>query len=162
MFEVFEHTADLGLRVQAQQLDDLFAEAGRALFSVIVENLHEVQPRQSYPVQLQENTLEYLFFDWLDTLLYLFDAKKLLLREFEVQVMQSAQDASETGPGGREPGLTNPHSPAGMWKLTATVRGEPLDRTRHQLDHEVKAITYHGLKVERTADGWLAEVIVDI
>jgi SHS2 domain-containing protein len=162
MFEVFDHTADLGLRVQAQQLDDLFAEAGRALFSVIVENLHEVQPRQSYPVQLKENTLEYMFFDWLDTLLYLFDAKKLLLREFEVQVMQSAQNAGETGPGGREASLTNPHSPAGMWKLTATVRGEPLDRTRHQLDHEVKAITYHGLKVERTADGWLAEVIVDI
>jgi SHS2 domain-containing protein len=162
MFEVFEHTADLGLRVQAQQLDDLFAEAGRALFSVIVENLHEVQPRQSYPVQLQENTLEYLFFDWLDTLLYLFDAKKLLLREFEVQVMQSAQNAGETGPGGRKASLTNPHSPAGMWKLTATMRGELLDRTRHQLDHEVKAITYHGLKVERTADGWLAEVIVDI
>ncbi len=162
MFEVFEHTADLGLRVQAQQLEDLFAEAGRALFSVVVENLDEVQPRQSYPVQLQESTLEYLFFDWLDTLLYLFDAKKLLLREFEVQVMQLAQDAGEAGPGGCQRGLTNRHSSAGMWKLTATVRGEPLDRTRHQLDHEVKAITYHGLKVERTADGWLAEVIVDI
>ena len=34
--------------------------------------------------------------------------------------------------------------------------------TRHSLEHEVKAITYHGLRVERTEDGWLAEVIVDI
>jgi SHS2 domain-containing protein len=30
------------------------------------------------------------------------------------------------------------------------------------LSHEVKAITYHGLAVERTADGWRAEVVVDI
>ena len=31
------------------------------------------------------------------------------------------------------------------------------------MDHEVKAITYHGLKVEQTgANAWLAEVIVDI
>jgi SHS2 domain-containing protein len=40
--------------------------------------------------------------------------------------------------------------------------GEPLDRNRHALAHEVKAITYHRLKVEPTDDGWLAEVIVDI
>ena len=33
---------------------------------------------------------------------------------------------------------------------------------RHELDMEIKAITYHGLKVERDGDGWLAEVIVDI
>jgi SHS2 domain-containing protein len=37
-----------------------------------------------------------------------------------------------------------------------------MDESRHEMDHEVKAITYHGLKVEQTADGWYAEVIVDI
>ena len=46
--------------------------------------------------------------------------------------------------------------------LNATVRGELLDPTRHVLAHEVKAITYHGLKVEQTTFGWQAEVIVDI
>ena len=46
--------------------------------------------------------------------------------------------------------------------LTARAWGEPLDRTRHDLQHEVKAITYHGLRVEPAPDGWLAEVIVDI
>ena len=44
----------------------------------------------------------------------------------------------------------------------ATCRGEPMDPARHEMDHEVKAITYHGLRVEQTADGWVAEVIVDI
>ena len=46
--------------------------------------------------------------------------------------------------------------------LRATAWGEPVDRARHELSHEVKAITYHGLRVEKTPDGWLAEVIVDI
>jgi SHS2 domain-containing protein len=46
--------------------------------------------------------------------------------------------------------------------LSATARGEPLDPGRHSLLHEVKAITYHGLTVEQTDQGWLAEVIVDI
>ena len=46
--------------------------------------------------------------------------------------------------------------------LKATVRGEPFDPVRHVLAHEVKAITYHELKVVEHNGGWLAEVIVDI
>jgi SHS2 domain-containing protein len=46
--------------------------------------------------------------------------------------------------------------------LTASAWGEPLDRTRHNMEHEVKAITYHGLSVEKVGDEWIAEVIVDI
>jgi SHS2 domain-containing protein len=46
--------------------------------------------------------------------------------------------------------------------LVARFFGEPVDRTRHQLSREVKAITYHELKVEPLPSGWRAEVIVDI
>ena len=46
--------------------------------------------------------------------------------------------------------------------LDAKALGEPLDFERHRLLHEVKAITYHRLTVEKTGAGWLAEVIVDI
>src|SRR3954469_5456448 len=35
MHETFDHTADLGLRIRAGDLDTLFAEAAEALFSVI-------------------------------------------------------------------------------------------------------------------------------
>ena len=46
--------------------------------------------------------------------------------------------------------------------LKATAWGEPMDPARHVLSHEVKAITYHGLGVERDGDDWIAEFIVDI
>ena len=46
--------------------------------------------------------------------------------------------------------------------LTGFAWGESLNRDRHTLEHEVKAITYHGLRLERDGDGWMAEVIVDI
>jgi SHS2 domain-containing protein len=136
MYETFEHTADLGLRVRAPDLNALFAEAAEALFVVIVDDLASVQTTNSVEIELTGDDREYLLFDWLKELLYRFDAEHLLFSRFEVQV-------TETG-------------------LTATARGEPLDRARHSLAHEVKAITYHGLRVEKTADGWLAEVIVDI
>jgi SHS2 domain-containing protein len=136
MFETFDHTADLGLRIRAADLDTLFAEAGAALFSAIVEDQAMVHPVRCLDIRLDGSDREYLLFDWLKELLYHFEVEHLLFSRFEVRV-------SPTGLEGR------------AW-------GEPLDRSRHELTHEVKAITYHGLKVEQTADGWLGEVIVDI
>ena len=49
MYETFEHTADLGLRIRADDLNTLFAEAGRALFSVIVENPEEIRTVEEMP-----------------------------------------------------------------------------------------------------------------
>ena len=80
--------------------------------------------------------LDYLFFDWLKALLSLFDERRLLLVKFDVTV----------GDDG----------------LKAVCEGEAMDETRHEPSHEVKAITYHALRVEKGVDGWLAEVIVDI
>ncbi|HEY8504131.1 MAG TPA: archease [Gemmataceae bacterium] len=136
MYETFDHTADVGLRVRAADLDTLFAEAAEALFSLLVEDLSSVRPASEVEFALAGDDREYLLFDWLKELLYRFDAEHMLFARFEVHV----------GPGG----------------LTAKAWGEPLDRSRHELGHEVKAITYHGLRVEQTPDGWLAEVIVDI
>jgi SHS2 domain-containing protein len=136
MHETFEHTADLGLRIRAADLDMLFVEAAQALFGAVVEDLATVRPLQKVDVRLQGDKIDYLLFDWLRELLYHFDAEHLLFGTFEVQV--------------REDGLT-----ASAW-------GEPLDRSRHNMEHEVKAITYHGLRVEKVGAEWEAEVIVDI
>ena len=136
MFETFEHTADLGLRVRAADLDTLFAETGEALFSVIVEDLATVRPLQAMHVSLEGVDRSFLLFDWLKELLYHFDVEHLLFGKFEVKVTDAG--------------------------LTASAWGEPVDRTRHVLDHEVKAITYHGLSLEKIDGGWQAEVIVDI
>ena len=133
MHETFEHTADLGLRVRAASEEELFAEAARGLFSMIVPALETVQPTQTREFAVPGQDRDYLLFDWLNELLYVFDTERLLLSQFEVRLTDEG--------------------------LTATARGEPYDPQRHRLDHEVKAITYHGLLVEQDADGWLAEVI---
>lgn len=136
MYETFEHTADLGLRIRSPDLDTLFAEAAEALFAAIVEDLDTVQPVQQFDLHVAGEERDYLLFDWLKELLYRWDTEHWLGRRFEVHV-----------------------TPTG---LTGIAWGELLDRDRHALSHEVKAITYHGLRVEPAADGWLAEVIVDI
>ena len=71
MYETFEHTADLGLRVRAADLDGLFAEAGRGLFSLIVANLDSVRPVEEVSLGVVGEELDYLFFDWLNELLFI-------------------------------------------------------------------------------------------
>src|SRR5262245_58319982 len=136
MFELFEHTGDLGLRVQAATLEELIAEAARGLLAMLVANPEAVRPVQTRTIAVAADEPSYLLFDWLSELLYAFETQRMLLAEFDLKL--------ESG------------------KLTGNCRGEPMDSRRHQMEHEVKAITYHRLKVEQATDGWSAEVIVDI
>jgi SHS2 domain-containing protein len=136
MYEVFAHTADVGLRVKSPDLNTLFAEAGQGFFSLIVSNLADVQPQTRVEFSIEGGDLAYLFADWLNELLFTFESRRLLLSQFDVVV----------GPSG----------------LKATAQGETVDESRHVLEHEVKAVTYHGLRVERVNGGWVAEVILDI
>ena len=136
MYEVFEHTADLGLRVRASKLNDLFSESAHGLFSMIVANLDAVRGVTKRKVSLPADDYDLLLFDWLSELLYTFETEHLVFSQFNVDINNEG--------------------------LEAICRGESLEPERHLTDHEVKAITYHGLKVEHINSGWLAEVIVDI
>ena len=135
-FETFEHTADLGLRVRAENLDDLFAGAGLCLTSVLVLRPEAVTAGEAETFSVEGDDRADLLHDWLAELLYAFETKEKVFARFEVRLH----------PGG----------------LTATAWGEALDIRRHGVNHEVKAITYHGLMVEPCEAGWMAEVIVDL
>ncbi len=136
MYETFEHTADLGLRMRATTLDGLFADAARALFSAILANPDSIRGVKQFDVQIEGHRKDDLLFDWLAELLYTFDTEHVVFFDFDVHVTDSG--------------------------LTATVRGEPIDLERHDIETDIKAITYHQLKVLQVDDGWLAEVIVDL
>ena len=136
MFAPFEHTADVGLFVEAADVNTLFAEAGRGLLSILVDDPAEVRPQREVTIEVPGTELDYLLFDWLNELLFHFESEHLLLGEFEVAIHEQG--------------------------LTATARGEPFQEGRHHLAHEVKAITYHQLEVNQTPDGWQARFILDI
>jgi len=172
MFEHFDHTADLGLRVRAATLEDLLADAARGLLAMHVANPEAVRPLQTRTIELAADDPSYLLFDWLSELLYAFESEKLLICECEIHLTSREGGPGREGEQGREgeapaepggpPSLGTPPR-ALPTALHATCRGETMDPARHIMDHEVKAITYHGLSVAQNADGtWQAEVIVDI
>ena len=136
MYEYFEHTADIGIHLQSKDWPSLLADAGTALFGLIVADVGTIRPLQSQQVRVAGTERDYLLFDWLTELLYLFDSQGLVLCRFDVT-------ATEDG-------------------VESEVWGEPFDPLRHLPSHEVKAVTYHELRVTQSAEGWQADVIVDI
>jgi SHS2 domain-containing protein len=136
--ETFEHTADLGLRVVASDLPDLFRTAAIALFDVIVANRAEVEEIEQESFDLEAESAEEMLLAWLNELIFRCETGHRLYSNFDVTIED----------GGR--------------KLTATIRGEPIDPERHILDHEVKAATRHGLSLRRDHEQWVAEAILDI
>ncbi|MBW8885753.1 MAG: archease, partial [Planctomycetia bacterium] len=104
MFELFEHTADLGLRVSADSLEELLADAAYGLLAMLVANPEAVRPVQEKTISLPADNTNYLLFDWLSELLYAFESDRLLFSTFEVQLNNN--------------------------QLVATCRGEPMDPSR--------------------------------
>jgi SHS2 domain-containing protein len=136
--EFVDHTADIGVRVTAVTLERLFTEAGRAVASLIIENPEAIELRETVTIDLEAGDLEGLFVDWLRELIYRFEADHLLLWRFSIRLSEDRR------------------------RLHAECRGERADWSRHHPDHELKAVTYHGLQVTPTTDGWQATVIFDI
>ena len=137
--EVFEHTADLGLRISAENLDDLFRTAAEALFDVIAADRTTIRPLESETVELRADSPERLLVDWLNELIFRVEVRHRFYGRFDVKITDDGRS------------------------LSATIAGEPIDPDRHALDHEVKAATHHGLFVRREeGGGWLAELILDI
>ena len=136
MYELFDHTADIGLRVVADDLDGLFRDAATGFFSLIVEEIPDREPLERLHFEVEADRDDHLLVDWLNELLFVFDSRGLLLDRFEVSVVNG--------------------------KLEADAIGRQLDAAHDRLLREVKAVTYHGLRLERTERGWLAEVILDI
>ena len=136
MFETFDHTADLGLRVTAGDLEELFAEAARGLTSLVVDEPETLKSDRAAEFRIEGDDLDLLLIDLLGELLFRFETTGFLGRDF-----------------------TAVHTSGG---LDVEARGEMIEGQAHRLAREVKAITYHGLKVERQDGRWMAEVIVDI
>lgn len=136
MFEILEHTADIGFRVRAATSAGLFERAAEALAALAFE-LEEVGETVSCELSAAGADYESLLVNWLSEALFIMEARRLLLRRFQV---------SEISPQ----------------RVAGRGRGEPWNPARHRAKLVVKGVTYHQLLVEQRPEGWFAQVILDI
>jgi SHS2 domain-containing protein len=133
-------TADIAFEATGRDLPELFAAAADATMNVMIDNLDAIESRETRQIELSNDNIEMLLFDFLQELIYFKDAKRLLLRARETQIDQKEK----------------------AYFLKAKVAGERLDDERHHQRADVKAVTLHGFSVRKHDDNWKARVLLDI
>ena len=138
-YELIEHTADIGIRVKGGDLKELFKNSALAMFDIIAQKKgqgtrHKPQVKKIVIRQKADN-LDELLVNWLNELLSLSSAKELIFCDFRIDKMTDN-------------------------KLEARVCGQGFQD--YKVNVEIKAATYHQLKIEQKGSLWQAEVIFDV
>ena len=135
-YEILDHTADIRIRIKAKDLGGLFINAARAMFEIIADSPQPTaHSAKIIRIKLESEDLEELFVTWLNELLSLSAAKELIFSQFNLGKID------KNG-------------------LEAEVGGEDIGN--YKVNTEIKAATYHQLKIEEADKGWQAEVIFDV
>ena len=135
-YEIIDHTADLGIVVKGGNIKELFVNAANAMNDLMVKaDVREKGAKRKLIVEGED--FPDLMVRWLSEILYLFDGERIMVGAIEI-------------------GSINPT------RLQSTLSGISLKKCRHEILREIKAVTYHQIAVEETAEGWEARVIFDI
>lgn len=138
MFELFEHKADVGVRGIGKSLEEAFAECGKAMFSVMVE-LGKVEAKEPVKMEVEAADKEQLLVNFLNELLYLRDVKEMVFSRFDLYITEGAK-----------------------WVLKGRAFGEKLEKEKHSIKGDVKAASFHQLKVEEGDGKFVAQCVVDV
>ena len=138
MYKIIEHTADIGFEVEGASLDELFVAAAEATFDLVVESKREFIPSIEVPISIDAPSVEQLLVRWLHEILFIFENRRLVLTKFWIDEIDERH-------------------------LIGSAKGLKFDSTRHAQKLDIKAVTYHRLKVERDKGGrYHAQVIFDV
>ncbi len=135
-FELIEHTADAGIKAYGKTKEEMFKNAALGMFDIMA-SLKNIKLQESIDVELEAKNTEELLVAWLRELLYQAQAKKILFKKF------AFQDLNET-------------------RLRAICYGEKINPKKHHFKTEIKAVTYHQLKVEQENSLWAGRIIFDL
>ncbi len=138
-YHYLEHTADVLFEAYGKDLNELFRNTGLATEEVMVE-LKTLTSKSEHKITLEEKTVDDLLYHFLEELIFLKDTELLLFKEFEMNITEKKNS----------------------FKLYALCKGEKINRSKHKLGRDVKAVTLHEFEVKKENSHWKAKVLLDI
>ena len=140
MYELLDHTSEMGVRATASTVEEAFAETARGVLSIQVDRA-AVLPDREIRVRAEGRDLEESLVEYLNALIARQDIEEVVLADV------TAPRIEEGGEG---------------FVVEGSAHGVAGEAAAEHRETEVKAVTYHGLRVEETEDGWRATVVVDV
>ncbi|RLF07804.1 MAG: archease [Thermoprotei archaeon] len=134
------HTADVLIEVEGETLEEVFENAGLAVFEVMTDT-QRVGLKESRKIEVEGIDLLSLLYNWIDKLIYYFDAEMLLFAKFNVYRIWQEN---------------------GRYRLVAEAWGETYNSEYHESRTAVKAATYHLMEIREEKGRYIARFVVDI
>ena len=131
--------ADVAFEAESDTLEGLFTSCALAITDIMVDP-DTLRQSETHKFVLKSPDLDRLLYDFLTELIIAKDIDSLLFKTFEVEVEV-------------DPATTS---------LRASAKGEPIDRERHRLRNDVKAVTMHLFGIKKEGKGWKTTVVLDI
>jgi SHS2 domain-containing protein len=132
--------ADAAFEATGNTTEELFIAAADATLGIMIEDASSLPQYEDFSFRIEADNLEMLLFDFLQELIFVKDARGLLLKVNRVHI--------ETAPE--------------LHKLTAKAWAVPLGHVRQRLLRDVKAVTFHRFLVRQDGSRWTATVVLDI
>lgn len=126
--------ADIAFDAYGENLGELFENAGEAVSASMID-IDKLDTDERKKLEF-EGEPEEMLHDFLCELVFLKDSEQLFFKEYQAQIKDN--------------------------KSKITCKGSKLDLTKHEVRNDVKAVTYHEYKLERTHKGWKARVVLDV
>ena len=135
-YEIVDHTADIGLKVYGTSLKELFHNASCGMFDIIAD-LKGIKTSTSIKIELEAPTTEELLVSWLDELIYNFYTKGIIFSKFDIESIDEKS-------------------------LKAEAFGRHIGDKKSRLKTEIKAVTYHDLKIKESGGNYEVQIIFDV
>ncbi len=139
MFNYFETTADLGVEAMGKSLEEAFKEGAKGLYNIMVD-IDKVDKKEKIEFEVTGEDLEELLYNFLNELLFYTDVEGIVFNDFDIKI-----ERDDSG-----------------YRLKCTAYGEKIDKEKHNIKEEVKAVTYHKMEVKKENGKWKVRYIVDL
>jgi len=137
-FEFFDVTADAGFKSYGSTLEEAFENAALAMFEVMTDT-YSIKHKIKKEIVVESEDEYALLYDWLSEFLVILDSEFIVFSKFDVKIEKNGEG----------------------YILKGTAWGEEFDSKKHEIRAEVKAVTYHLMKIKKN-NGYMVQVILDI
>ena len=136
-YRLIDHTADFGIHVVGSDLKALFENAADAMFDLIVDR-RKALGAQNREIEIGGEDWPDLMVNWLRELLYLWNGNGLIVKRTDIVSISE-------------------------YNISAIAKVDPYDPSLHDINEEIKAVTYHQISVRPKGDqGWESTIIFDV
>lgn len=131
--------ADVAFEASGKTLEEMLESAALAVTNTMIKDIKKIAYKTNKKVNVVSEDVERLTHDFLQELIFLKDAKKLLFSDFKIKIKYGDK-----------------------LELSATMEGEKLNMEKHELLVDVKAVTWHKFSVRKSGNKWKAIVVLDV